>query len=406
MTSEEVRSPGTDLGPRLVEGLFHVVKAVQLHTPNHPMARARADALTLMLANSDVLTLGFFAGGGFLNFSLIPLDVESFERLTVIARPFHDAGLNELRIERQVSADDLLAFGVAWAAGMVGDTHALHELVGKVTCRSLASPSRGDGAETIDGDVAVVAEASLAVEHLEKVLANPSASWTEQASAVRRLERLVIPRPEPAMVAFEHTRPTVARRAVAAGLLTGCLLSRIGAARGGMRAAVHTALLLGCAGFRERDGVTAQAAADQAVQFALAAPRARIGLEPHRIRVLALLHKFASSEDRTSAPIFEAIHLAYEIERLRCPTGLDFDLTNGDLWATIAADAGARFPLPWVRVLVHAFGATPPGAWVELPDGRRGVVLENLSDGCTVLIGGVPTTTRGELRLISAVEIR
>ena len=92
---------------------------------------------------------------------------------------------------------------------------------------------------------------------------------------------------------------------------------------------------------------------------------------------------------------------------MRCPKDVDFDLTNADLWAAVALRAGVMFPLPWVRVLVDCFGAIPAGAWVSLPDGRRGLVLGEAPASATlVLVDGVPTSISSGLRLLSATEVR
>jgi hypothetical protein len=89
---------------------------------------------------------------------------------------------------------------------------------------------------------------------------------------------------------------------------------------------------------------------------------------------------------RAEHPVLDTIALAYEMERLRCPEHLDFDLTNADLWAAVASQAGIGYALEWVRALVDTFGAIPAGAWVRVDDGRHALVLGPADGAATLLL--------------------
>ncbi len=402
-TSSAVPSLG---GALFIDELFRTLKAVQLHSVVHPQARAACARFVELVTPRLPMSLAFVAGGAFVDFVLIALELETWERLNIVVAPLHLFEVDELTLRIGLSADEVLAFGAAWAEGARGNRHALDDLgqLAGIGFRALAGTSRGVTEEVVDRDVALVAEAALAVADTERLLASPRDSWTLQTTAIRRLER-AFGHPHPALVAFEQSRPTVARRAVNAALVAGALLQHVGASSASTRAASHAALVVGCCGLRERGGLTVAAARPAAVDLALAAPLARSGVEPHRLRVCSLV---LAGDEREPHAATGAVFLAYELERMRCPEHVPFDLTNADLWAALAAKAGVEFSLHWVRVLVDRFGAIPAGAWIELADGRRALVLgpSDQPSRPLVMIDGTTVTPVGPLRLLSAAEVR
>jgi hypothetical protein len=96
--------------------------------------------------------------------------------------------------------------------------------------------------------------------------------------------------------------------------------------------------------------------------------------------VATLVHLLGShmkgQKSFVSLPVTDLIELAYEMERARCPDGVRFDLTRGDLLAHAVALEGTRFDAEWVRTVIKICGAVPVGACVRLRDGRVGAVIE------------------------------
>lgn len=389
--------------PVVVEELFRLFKGVQLHGRRHPRVRADAERFVAIVAARLPVVIAFVGGGVFVDQSLVPLELEAWQRAMSVAGPLQTLGANELTFRLGLTSEDVVCLAFAWTEGALGNRDALDELgqlIG-IGHRAIGSISRGADVEAVDNDIAVVAEAALAVADAERLVNGGEAPWTLQTAIVRRLERSAFSRPQPAVAAFEHARPTIARRAVSAALVAGALLRHVGASATVARTSAHAALLVGCVGLQTRSGTALDACREAAITLGMGEPLPRSGLEPHRLRVCSLL--MADASDHPAAAV---VALAYELERLRCPPELEFDLTNADIWAALALQAGITFPLPWVRVLVACFGAMPPGAWVMLADGRRGLVVSSTATGPIVLIDGVTLTNPGPLRLLSAAEVR
>jgi hypothetical protein len=146
------------------------------------------------------------------------------------------------------------------------------------------------------------------------------------------------------------------------------------------RALAHSVLAVCCHGLSDRDGQElSEAAGVCLVNLIASTGTGRSGVEPHRAKVCAAVHLLARIGGRIhveSASILDLLELLYSLERMRCPAGIQLDLTYGDLLAKATSQAGGRFDAAWVRALVTSEGHLPVGACVSLADGRRGVVVE------------------------------
>jgi hypothetical protein len=172
-----------------------------------------------------------------------------------------------------------------------------------------------------------------------------------------------------------------ARRALAASQLVLQVLTRVGASPSNRRAAAHAALALTLQGLGERGGQDPTTAADALASRMTSEPvQARSGIAPQCLLVATLVHLLGShmkgQKSFVSLPVTDLIELAYEMERARCPDGVRFDLTRGDLLAHAVALEGTRFDAEWVRTVIKICGAVPVGACVRLRDGRVGAVIE------------------------------
>ncbi len=395
--------------PELLDALFRTLRSVQMHGQHHPQGiGAVADFVAVITPRLPVVVT-FAAGGAFVDGTIVPINLEGWQRVKAVMEPLKTMVANELHFRVGLTAEEMMAVGVAWAEGARGNRFAIDELgaLAGVGFRGLGSVSRGKNVEVVDRDVAVVAEAALAVRDAEGLQLETEA-WTQQALIVRRLERRVFEHPHPAMVAFEQSTPTVPRRAISATVIAGALLRHLGASAAATRAGAHAALVMGLGGLQHRGGYGLVEARRRGLQWVLADPWGRSGVEPHRLRVASLLLTTAdSTTDAGGHPILDVTTLAYEVERRRCPEHLPFDLSNADLWAAVATRAGIDFKLRSLRALISCFGAVPAGAWVRLEDGRTALVLGPDANGAPLLLlEGTPTPWTGVLTLLSAAEVR
>ena len=85
----------------------------------------------------------------------------------------------------------------------------------------------------------------------------------------------------------------------------------------------------------------------------------------------------------------------YEMERMRCPVGVGFDLENIDLLAALSDVAFAREAEAWGQCLSEVLGVVAPGAKVLLPDGTPGRSLGG--DRAMVFTGEGLVQTTGAL---------
>ena len=105
--------------------------------------------------------------------------------------------------------------------------------------------------------------------------------------------------------------------------------------------------------------------------------RKRTGIDPHRLRVCAIVYQFKENLAEIEKEVqltMKLIELVYELERQRCPVGTDYALSKLDLLAKVIEDK-SRFGEKALRLFMHVTGVLPPGTRIELADGKKGTVV-------------------------------
>ncbi len=368
----------------LLERLFIAMRTVASHGAQHPLALGTAEALSAAIdAVEPPFSLQFVADGVFCNRALVALDVEGYVQSQAIARAAQNLATQELSFDAPLGAFGALELATAFAHGQAGPSDDLEDdPIDGLRHREIDRAKHGLESEEIDREVAAVAHASLAVEVAETIPIDASVPWPWPSglSTVRRLERAHETHAPTATYALELAPDgwTIGRRAASAAHLANVMLEAAGAVATTRRAAAHAVLILATQGLADRAGLPAEGAAAAALPRLCTAPaQARTGIEPHRLQATALVHAMAQRGQPgvRSHPALGAMHLAYELERMRRPERVGFDLTLVDLLARALRVTGQAAEDTWVRVLAQAIGVVPPGAWVALADGKAARVL-------------------------------
>lgn len=370
--------------------------------------------------------LRFFAGGLFLDRTLVPLDSRRFRRSERVRAALGASGGQELTFESAPTVDQVLALGDALARG--SNNRETRETLRRSTIRwralvsrpaIAASPGSSESAALSDastGDYALrVADLVRAAGAVRKAARAERGTWpwTLSIAVLRRLER------EAAEDRFALVRGiellpgpwTIPRRAVAACAAAWTVLEAVAVSRSTIRAVAHAVLALGVIGYQER-GARALDRVAKRLMRRMTAPRpARADDAPHRPRVIALtLDLVARGRGGGGLDVAPLVETVYRLEAARCPTRGGEPLTRGALMALAAEGLGRDRGAGWTRLLIEQAGPLPPGAWVRLPDDRVGVVVDPGSEAARrprILVedeivrpdtGVVLTATTGSLR--------
>ncbi len=375
----------------LVGGLFTFVKAIQMHGARHPAVDRQVEAIAALIAAAKPpFTLQFVGGGVFRDRSLVPLDAEAFRRAAQVSRAFDELQIHELSFQQVPPAATLQ--GLADALAQSGEQRLSledAELTG-LRCRSLPGARFGVANEQVDVETFVAAQLTLALEALERANVPDGWLWSSGLGAVRRVDRVVELNPATSLRILEEMSGawTTARRACSAGLSAATTLAALGVSAAVRRAATHAAMVLTTSGLSgNTQGAPLAEALAQALRMAVG--RGRSGdIDPHTLRSLALLHLCASASASASASadhregLFGLLSLVYGLERRRVRSGVTFTLMRQDLLAEAVQRLDAPdFPSMWVRLLIAANGAIPPGSRVRLSDGRLALVLSRGPSG-------------------------
>ena len=236
--------------------------------------------------------------------------------------------------------------------------------------------------EVVDPEVYTATQMALAVSDAEVLIRKREDPWEWGLglAVVRRLERAVATSPPGLLRALEISADgwSVARRAVATTLRVMLVLNQLRTVLALRRAIAHATLALACQGLQPREGEPLTRASVGLMNRLLRTRSfSRTGIEPHRIRVDALVSQLMpeNSEDRRLRSVLHLLLLAYDLERRRCPVDRDFDLTSGDLLAFAVQESTRRYDAGYVRVMIMSMGMLPTGTIVRLADGRVGVVI-------------------------------
>lgn len=382
MSASENRRP--ELAGVVVDELFRLVKSISSHEPDHPVTtRAVDDLLASILDLSPPLTLQFVGDAVFCDYEMVPLTPKRFDQVRRLTTALDAMGHKEIAIDAGVEAWELLELGSVLSQGALGRASGVDALLMEhVRWRDLPQIRWGEESERADLEVFASAQIQLALLEAEALSGAPDKpwSWAHGQKIVRRLENAVRRSPHQACFVAETVELpwTPRRRAVCAALHAQQVLDSLGVSRPVTRATVHATLALGIQGFDLDSGLSFdEAAAGLLARLVRVTSQGRRGLDPHRLRVCALIHSLVKA-DGARAGWFgphHLLHLAYELERGRWPDALDDPLTLVDLLAEAVLTRGDRFSPHLLQILISVTGALPPGTRVQLEDGRLGYVV-------------------------------
>ena len=369
---------------KLITSIFLLERTLRSHGATHPLARQIAGSLAKSIHEAGPpFSLQFVGAAVFRDLTLLPVSLQTYKQVVDLSASLRNLGVNELTFDNIPAVTDLVLFGEALSRGSNTVSDALDTLaIPGLSWRELEGIRWGLDVKEVDPDIYTATQVGLAVADTEQLglLPEDPWDWTRGLAVVRRLERAFRVSPAATERSLEITQHgwSVARRAVSASHRILVVLDALGAKRAVRRAAAHGALALAVQGLRERGGAMIVPSA-QALLPRLITSKGftRTGVEPHRLRVDALIHRLHPefTEQRKTTSILHLLLISYELERRRCPPGVTFDLTSGDLLALAAQEAGGRYDAGFVHLLIEAAGQIPVGARVRLADGRIGLVL-------------------------------
>lgn len=372
----------------LIERLFVFTRNFAVHGDGHPLVLTNADTLAAaMEAATPPFALQFVGQAVFIDRVLAVLDPINFGRANKLARAFAALHVNEIRVEYTPTPAQLvpLARALATRGAAAPSVDGLH-------MREIRGVRGGSAGEAVDPELyatALMVRALIEAEALEAAMTDVW-PWSQAVSVLRRVERAKNA-DLPACIRFLDHAPgprSVARRGIGALLSTLAMAGAIGLPTAQSRVAAHAALALALQGLAEREGASVIEAVETSLPRMLnSALGASSAVDPHRQKVCAVLHSAAARVDDPPRwnPLARAAALAYDLERLRCPLGPDFEHPAVDLLAWAARTAGRSHDARWVRALLAAHGVLPPNAQVEMDDGRAGIVLGGADDDTPML---------------------
>ena len=372
----------------LLERLFVLMRTVGTLGPAHPSAMQSAVAARDVLVRSHPpLAFQFVREATFCDRKLLPLDVESFHRAQAMCKALNNLHVQEMTIGEVLTPHALLELAIVLARGAAGPTDVLETTrIAGVEWRELPGAGWGTESRQIDPDLFAVTNLSLAVQDAEIMCdTHVPWDWVRGVSIVRRLERAATADLAAANRALEFVpQPwTPGRRAVSLTLRVAAVLVELKAQPSVLRAMSHAALILGCTGLHDDHVALRDATQGLQASAVLAMPRSvasagktALGAARHQIRVSSVLHAITrrpAGATEWPGPI-GLLDLCFQLEVRRMHNALA-NLTLGDLLAMVLPEVGRTFDVHWFRALVGTVGALPPGARVQLPDGRIGLVL-------------------------------
>ena len=408
---------GAVLSRAIVERMFVLSRVVMMHGPRHPLVAQTVTSLAHAMASAaPPFALQFVGEGLFRDRVLVPLDAENFHRARQLAKVLSNLGVHEVSVDAAPPPEALIELGVVLARGAQGPCDELeHARLPGLRFREIPAARWGSDAVQIDVELFSIAQVALSFDDADTLYEKRDGPWPWPAGVglIRRLER-AIETSVPATMRALDTAPgewTVPRRSLAVCHHVLTALGDLKVALSTRRAIAHAALAIALHGLRDREGLPLHVAAKTALRHMLDAPlQSRTGVEPHRLRTLALAHGVATRAEEPAnwtGPM-ALIELAYMLERRRCPADVPFALARVDLLAYAAEKMGTEFDGRWVQALVTQCGTIPPGATVRLADGRVGMALEPGASGDPmrpmVLVDGVTVEPREAVRLVATAN--
>ncbi len=400
----------------LITALFLLERTLRSHGASHPLARQIARRFAESIFSTGLpFSLQFVGGAVFRDMKLLPVSLKTYKQVREISGCLRNLSVDELSFDNVPGLTELLRFGEAMASGSASTSDALDLLsINGLSWREIEGVRWGLEMEDVDPDIYTATQIAIAVADAERLALSLDGpwDWAKGIGIVRRIERAFRISPAATERSLEVIPEgwSVARRAVSAAHRTLVALNTVGVNRGICRATSHAILALAIQGLRKRGGNMIVPSAKALLPRLITSKGfTRTGIEPHRLRVDALVHRLLPefAEQRKTPSIIHLVLISYELERRRCPPGTDFDLTSGDLLALAAQEAGVRYHAGFVRLLVETAGRIPVGAHVRLEDGRTGVVLltnPNKPLYPKVLVGSQVMTPTAPVALVSLVQ--
>lgn len=378
----------------LLEALFVFLRVNATHGPTHPQTAVAADVLVGSLAGFTCpTTVSFVNGVAFVDRVLVSSDPAAYRRSATAAAMFAAAGAHEIVFDAAPTSRELLVL----AAELVHRN--LAEFVSaSIRCRPLEHASHAEASESVDRETAAAMQIALGIGDCETALHSGNV-WSGTLGALRRIDLAIGHHATAATRALELGGEwDRARRLLSMGRLTLSPSKMLGLAQPTARAATHAAMLVAAFGLRDREGIPLAEAARLAVE---ATTDTTTPTSSHRLRTLAIL--WAVAGGRRAVGLAGLLDLTYRLEMRRCPAGVPFDLTLGDLFSEAATGSLGEIEQVWLKLLIQSDGVLPAGARVALADGRVGVVLGPSTRGPwqpEVLVDNRVVTPDSDVRLV------
>lgn len=356
-----------------MDSLFILMKTLVTYGDEHPSSTRSAEAAAWAIeAAEPPFSLQFVGGGAFRDRALIPLTVQRFLRLRGVSAALENLGVHEISFKEGIGTDELLRFGAGLAAARnARGKHLDAAQLTNVEWRAIANAAWGADGVEVDPETFVLAQIALAILDAEQVAdSDPSVwPWSRAFNVIRRLEQALAEDPQSAARALEGApgRWTPARRAVSAALTVMSVLAGLDVDSPVRRSTGHAMLALALQGYDvQRDAGLLEAADQLFRRLVNTTFSSRSGVEPHRLRVCAVIHQLANAEEgeRDSWMLaMQIIHVGYEMERQRCPADVEFALSKTDCLAALVR-AGAGVHPDALRLVLGVLGTAPAQAAV------------------------------------------
>lgn len=361
----------------LIEALFVLARTVQSHGVKHSIVEMGAERVRGILTScKPPFALQFVAEALFRDNHLVPVSPQVYKDVVGMTKALNNLRAQEIRFTEVPTTTTLCALGVALSIGLVNESDRLHEerLKG-IEVLELKDVRMGQDSEKVSADVDALVQVALARRAIESFSREaPRWDWPMGLAILRRLERAIEKDPDAALKGLTQTLSRddsidIARRALLSCFHILRIMESIKAPRADQRAAGHAALALCMLGLESRGARPLKGAAEEALLKLMNFEQThRSGIEPHKLRVCALLDALTSGEEKSMW--LEPLTLVYALEKERCPPSVNFALDQVDVMALALERFGDGKLAPWVRILVSTMGILPPGAQVMTQDGK------------------------------------
>ncbi|MEM9457536.1 MAG: hypothetical protein AAGF11_25375 [Myxococcota bacterium] len=369
----------TSVGSKLVDVLFWGVKTAAAFGLDHEVTREVAEEIHAIMQSAGIpRSLQLVADAAYLDRELIAIRPDDYSKVHVLLKVFGNLGVDELSIRRVPSAPQLLRLLEVLTEGLIGPSRAAEDQpVPGLVWRAIPTASVGGSCEVVDDEMLAITQLSLAISDAERAEAELAKAgtwlWESGLSAVRRLERGLTSDPSAVLRALELSPGewSAARRAVGVARCVQQALDIVDSPASLVRATGHAALAAALVSFVHGPSLGLANAARQILPE-IEGDRALVQeTTPHRLRVATVLRSLCASDRRELAEVAALVEVAHTLESWRvsiCPGGI---APRIDLLAL----GLERVESPWVKVIINMERLLPPGAQVQLHDGRGAVVL-------------------------------